>query len=189
MDNALHRQWAYVRREYYYVFRAGIATSVIVVSYPFTPVFWWWFALRCLHGFAVSMLFAISEAWIVRFAEGPYRSRILALYTSILAASFGGGPALISLTGTAGPAPFLIGAAILLVATIPVLFVRDAPVDSADEEVHSVVSFAGKAPLLLAAVGIFAIVDAANLRLGADDPALEPPPRDDVEALALTERL
>ena len=142
---------------------AGIATSAIVVSYPFAPIFWWWFGLRCLHGFAVSMLFAISEAWIVRFAEGPYRSRILALYTSILAASFGGGPALISLTGTAGPAPFLIGAAILLAAIIPVLFVRDAPIDSADEEVHSVVSFAFKAPLLLAAVGIFAIVDAANL--------------------------
>jgi len=142
---------------------AGVATAAIVVTYPFVPVFWWWFGLRFLHGFAVSMLFAISEAWIVRFAEGPYRSRIVALYTSILAASFGGGPILISLTGTATPAPFLIGATILILAIIPVLFVRDAPVDSTDEEVLSVVSFSRKAPMLLAAVAIFAVVDAANL--------------------------
>ena len=101
----------------------ALATGLVILVYPFLSVFWWWFALRNLLGFFVSTIFAISEAWIVKFAEGPYRSRILALYTSVLAASFGGGPALISLTGIDTALPFVIGAIVLAIATIPIFFV------------------------------------------------------------------
>ena len=145
------------------VIAAGLLTATVILAYPFAPVFWWWFGLRILHGFFVSTLFAISEAWIVRFAEGPYRSRILALYTSVLAASFGGGPVLISFTGIDGAAPFVIGAVILVLATLPIFFVNDEAVDSADEAPLSILGFVRKAPALLIAVGMFAIIDAACL--------------------------
>ncbi len=145
------------------VIGAALLTAAVVFAYPYFPVFWWWFGLRILHGFFVSMLFAISEAWIVRFAEGPYRSRLLALYTSVLSASFGGGPILISLTGIEGHLPFAIGATILALATIPIFFVKDEAVDSVDEAALSVLGFARKAPILLFAVGMFAVIDAAYL--------------------------
>lgn len=142
---------------------AAILTATVILAYPFAPIFWWWFGLRMLHGFFVSTLFTISEAWIVRFAASPYRSRILGVYISVLAASFGGGPALISLTGIETALPFVIGAIILLAATVPIFFVRDAAIDSEDEAPLSVLGFARKAPILLAAVGMFAVIDAANL--------------------------
>lgn len=145
------------------VIAAAILTATVILAYPMAPIFWWWFALRILHGFFVSTLFAISEAWIVRFAEGPYRSRLLAVYTSILAVSFGGGPVLIRFTGIDTALPFVIGAAILLAAAIPILFVQDEAVDSEDEKPLSILGFARKAPILLAAVGMFAVIDAANL--------------------------
>jgi MFS family permease len=145
------------------VIGAAFATAAVIVCYPFAPIFWGWFILRAMQGFFVSVLFAISEAWIVKFAEGPWRSRILALYTSILALSFGGGPLVIGFTGIDGPAPFLIGAVILLLAAVPIFFVRDDAVDSEDETPLSVLGFARKAPILLFAVGMFAIIDAANL--------------------------
>ena len=145
------------------VIGAAILTATVILAYPFAPIFWWWFALRILHGFFVSTLFAISEAWIVRFAEGPYRSRLLAVYTSILAVSFGGGPVLIRFTGIDTALPFVIGAIILLAAAIPILFVQDEAVDSEDEKPLSILGFARKAPVLLAAVGMFAVIDAANL--------------------------
>ncbi len=145
------------------VLGAAFLTGLVIVSYPAVPVFWWWFVLRVAQGFFVSILFAISEAWIVKFSEGPWRSRILALYASIMALSFGGGPAIISFTGVDGPLPFLVGAAVLLIAMLPILFVKDEAVDSEDEKPMSVIAFAGKAPILLFAVGMFAIIDAANL--------------------------
>ncbi len=144
------------------VIGASLVTAAVVLAYPFLPVFWWWFALRALQGFCVAMLFAISEAWVVRFAEGPYRSRLLALYVSVLAASFGGGPIIIAIIGIEGLLPFLIGAAILVLATVPIFFVRDA-IDGGGEDPLSLLGFAGKAPVLLAAVGLFAIIDAAGL--------------------------
>ena len=142
---------------------AALATGAIILVYPYLPVFWWWFGLRMLQGFFVSTLFAISEAWVVKFAEGPYRSRILALYTSVLAASFGGGPALISLTGIDTVLPFVIGALFLAIATVPLFFVKDESIDEKDEAPLSVIGFARKAPIILIAVGMFAIIDAANL--------------------------
>lgn len=145
------------------VIGAAFVVAAVIVSYPYLPIFWAWFGLRALQGFFVSILFAISEAWIVKFSEGPWRSRILAIYASILALSFGGGPVVITFTGIEGPLPFFVGAAILLLATVPIFFVKDEEVDSEDETPMSVLSFARKAPVLLFAVGMFAIIDAANL--------------------------
>ncbi|WP_421694153.1 MFS transporter [Aestuariivirga sp.] len=145
------------------VIGSALVTACVILCYPFFPVFWWWFGLRVLQGFFVSILFAISEAWIVKFSEGAWRSRILALYTSILALSFGGGPAVIGFTGIEGALPFIVGAVVLLFATLPIFFVKDEEVDSEDETPLSVIAFAKKAPILLFAVGMFAILDAANL--------------------------
>lgn len=145
------------------VIGAGLLTAAVIVTYPFLDISPWWFVLRVLQGFFVSILFAVSEAWIVKFAEGAWRTRILAIYSSILALSFGGGPVLITFTGIEGALPFLAGAAILLLAIIPVFFVKDEAVDSEDETPLSVFAFARKAPILLFAIGMFAIIDAANL--------------------------
>lgn len=145
------------------VIGAAILTAIVICAYPFAPIFWAWFGLRILHGFFVSVLFAISEAWIVKFAEGPWRARILALYTSIMALSFGAGPSLISITGIEGALPFLIGSVILASATIPMFFVKDEEVDEEDERALSVLGFVRKAPVLIIAVTAFAVVDAAFL--------------------------
>jgi MFS family permease len=143
---------------------AAFLVAVIILAYPFLAIFWWWFGLRLLHGFAVSVLFATSEAWVVKFSEGRWRSRILALYASVLALSFGGGPAIISFTGIDSIAPFAIGAAVLLAATIPIFFLRDPdPAKSKTDGALSALAFAPKAPLLLAAVCLFATIDAACL--------------------------
>ncbi len=145
------------------VIAAALLAAAVVLAYPFFPVFWWWFGLRMLQGFLVATLFSVSEAWVVRFAEGPYRSRLLALYVSVLAASFGGGPILIGIFGIEGLWPFVIGAAILVLATVPIFFLRDDAIDGAGDDPLSLLGFARKAPMLLAAVGLFAIIDAACL--------------------------
>ena len=145
------------------VIGAAFMTALVIIAYPFAPIFWAWFGIRILHGFFVSTLFAISEAWIVKFAEGPWRSRILALYTSVLALSFGGGPYLISFTGIEGALPFIVGAVVLASASIPILFVKDEAVDEEDESALSVFGFITKAPILILSVAAFAIIDAAFL--------------------------
>ena len=73
---------------------------------------------------------------------------------------------MISLIGVEGWRPFLIGAGVLLIGMIPLMLVRDTPIESAGEEHRpSLLTFIPKAPVLLAAVGMFAIFDAATLSL------------------------
>ena len=146
------------------VIAAALLCALVVIAYPYTPLYWWWFGLRFLHGVFAAALFSISEAWIVRFAVGPYRSRIVAIYTSMMAVSFGGGPAIIYWTGAGTALPYYIGAAVLGLALIPVLFVQDGATEADDPSAaRSAFSFAPRAPLLLAAVAMFGVFDSANL--------------------------
>ncbi len=149
------------------VIGAAIISALLVLAYPFTPIFWAWFIVRFLQGLAVSTLFAISEAWVVEAADGPYRSRLVALYSTVLALSFGCGPAVIAVTGIDGLLPFAVGAAVLTAATVPVLLLRDLPDHASHatpaEGMPSFLGFFSKAPILLLAVCVFGIFDAAVL--------------------------
>jgi len=44
---------------------AALLTGTLIVTYPFIPIFWGWFAMRLIQGSAVAVLFSVSEAWVV----------------------------------------------------------------------------------------------------------------------------
>lgn len=146
---------------------AAILTAALILTYPFIPIFWGWFVMRVIQGFAVAILFSVSEAWVVEAASGPWRSRIMAVYTGVLSLSFGLGPALISLTGVDTMLPFFIGSAVLLAGTVPIFFYRQTETfaPEAGSSGLSIFGFARLAPILLVGVGMFGIIDAANLGL------------------------
>jgi len=146
---------------------AALLTAALIITYPFMEIFWGWFAMRLIQGFAVAILFSVSEAWVVEAATGPARSRIMAVYTGVLSLSFGLGPALISLTGIDSFLPFGIGAVFLLAGTVPMFLYRPTEAFAPDRESSglTIFGFAQAAPILIAAVGMFGIIDAANLGL------------------------
>ena len=125
-----------------------------------------WFGLRLLTGMSTSILFVLSEAWIVRFAGDKHRGKIVALYGSILSASFGAGPALISWIGIHGWLPYIIATVVLLLGMIPLSMIRDnSKLQYEETETSGIFSFMVKAPMLLCAVGVFSIFDASTLSL------------------------
>jgi MFS family permease len=145
---------------------AAFTTAMIVLSYKILWSIEWWFVLRFLQGMCVSTLFVLSESWIVKFAEDGHRGKIVAIYASVLSASFACGPLLISIIGVEGWRPFLIGAAVLVSAMAPLASVNEPKVDRrSDDRRPSLWSVILKAPILLAAVGIYAVFDAATLSL------------------------
>jgi MFS family permease len=84
----------------------------------------------------------------------------------VLSASFGAGPAIIAWIGIDGWAPFIIGAIVILLGVIPLSLVQEDH-SGQPEETHpsGFFDFMPRAPMLLAAVGAFAIFDAATLSL------------------------
>ena len=145
---------------------AAAVTALVVLSYKIFDSLEAWFLIRLVHGMTLSTLFVLSEAWIVGSAGEKNRGKIVAIYASILSGSFGAGPLLIGFIGIEGWTPFIIGASVITVGLIPFFFIRDKDQSEPEETAPSgIVSFAPKAPMLLAAVGAFAIFDAATLSL------------------------
>src|SRR5690606_7015548 len=105
------------------------------------------------------------EAWIVRFAGHAHRGRIVAMYGSVLSASFGAGPALIGWSGIDGWTPFVVGALVILAGVAPLTLVREErSAKPGESRASGLFAFAGKAPALLAAVGAFAILTRPRCR-------------------------
>lgn len=126
-----------------------------------------WFAVRFVQGVAAATLYVLSEAWIVRFAGDRHRGRVVAVYASLLSASFAVGPVVVSLVGVDGWAPFVWGVAVLLAGTVPLFSVNDSRALEAPEATShvGVIQFAPLAPVLLGTVGVFAIMDASLMAL------------------------
>lgn len=145
---------------------AALATSVLILSYKAFDTLAAWFVLRLLQGMSISTLFVLSEAWIVGFAGSGHRGKIVAIYGSILSASFGAGPALVGWIGIEGWTPFVLGSIVILLGVIPLTLVEEENTVRPEEtQASGIIEFAPKAPMLLAAVGAFAIFDAATLSL------------------------
>ncbi|MFT5112004.1 MAG: MFS family permease [Parasphingorhabdus sp.] len=145
---------------------AALITAFLVLGYKIFDSLEAWFILRLLQGMSISTLFVLSEAWIVQFSSDQHRGRIVAIYGSILAASFGAGPALIGWIGIHGWAPFIIGFIVVLAGVVPLFYIDESKSPAAEETAaSSIMSFMPKAPTLLLAVVIFGIYDAAVLSL------------------------
>ncbi len=145
---------------------AALVTALLTIAYKVFDDLAAWFVIRLLMGMTISTLFVLSEAWIVRFSSAAHRGRVVAIYGSVLSASFGAGPALVSWIGIEGWTPFVVGALVLLLGVGPLALVREErALEPTATRTSGLFTFAGKAPLLLAAVGVFAIFDAATLSL------------------------
>lgn len=145
---------------------AAIVSGFVILSYKVFDNLSAWFLIRLIQGMSISTLFVLSEAWIVGSAGDHNRGKIVAIYSSVLSGSFGAGPLLISFIGIEGWLPFALGAAVVFLGAIPFFFIREETTSAPEETVPSgIFDFAPKAPVLLAAVGIFAIFDAATLSL------------------------
>jgi MFS family permease len=125
-----------------------------------------WFPLRFLLGSAVLPLYVLSEVWIIALAPERQRGRILGIYTSIISIGFAAGPLCLTLVGSEGWTPFLVGTGAFLVCA---LFMGAAaprlPTISAGAEGASVRGFFPQAPGLLLAVFVVSAFEQAMLSL------------------------
>ena len=144
---------------------AAVGTGFLLLCYKMFDNLGAWYVIRLLQGMSIATLFVLSEAWIVGSTSDDHRGKVVAIYASILSASFGAGPALIGFIGVEGWAPFVIGALCIAAGVIPVSMIRDTQNTPEETETSSLMSFVPKAPMLIAAVGCFSIFDAATLSL------------------------
>lgn len=109
-----------------------LAATTLVALGLFQDVYLW-FPLRFLLGASAAMLWSASEAVINDLAHDNWRGRIIGIYGSAGAAGFAMGPLVLVATGTKGLTPFVVTAALVMIASLPLLWLRDDGRDDSQE--------------------------------------------------------
>ncbi|MBB3917867.1 MFS transporter [Rhizobium fabae] len=144
---------------------AVLISALSALGFYYAQEFWMWFPLRfAFHG-ATTTLFILSEFWINAASPPSKRGFVLGIYATVLSLGFAAGPLLFSLLGSDGIFPFLIGAAAILLAAIPIFIARDeSPILEEKPELHFM-RYVLLVPTATAAVFIFGAVEAGGLSL------------------------
>lgn len=124
-----------------------------------------WFAIRFLGGLVGSVLFVVTETWIIEITPRVHHGRVMGFYNTTLALSFALGPLMLSMTGTQGTLPFLAGIGLMVLAGFPLLWAGSYVTNSSDNPGFGVVSFAFVAPLLALACFVVAFKELATTSL------------------------
>lgn len=131
----------------------SILAALSLIAIAWAQDIWAWMPLRFLLGVFANPLYVISETWLLAITPAARRGRIMGLYSSVVSGGFALGPLSLSLAGTEGWPPFLIGIIAFLVCGLTVLAVaRRLPDMPQEGEATSVGGFFMLAPLLLFAV-------------------------------------
>lgn len=145
---------------------AFAALAVTALTFPLYPLIensLIWFPLRAVNGFFFASLFIASEFWITSIAPPKRRATVMGIYATCLSIGFALGPAVLTLIGTQGLAPFLTGTAIVTCAIFPVLMpgtLRPAPHEETKE--HVLFKVIRIAPVAILAAVIFGAIESSN---------------------------
>ena len=145
----------------------ALAILVLAAALPlfYLSPFWAWFILRLVGGAAVTTTFVLSEFWISSAAPPARRGVIMGIYASVLSGGFALGPVILSLTGTQGLLPFLVGSVVLMLGIIPVLCGMPVAPKLDRRESHSFGRFLFLAPAATGAALLFGTIETGAFAL------------------------
>jgi MFS family permease len=144
------------------------AVLTLTVTLPlFKAIFLFpvWFPLRFVFSASLGVLFVLSEYWINAAAPPARRGFVMGIYATVLALGFAVGPALLSLVGTSGWAPYLVGAGLFLLGLIPLAAARGISPVIDKGGGRTILSFLLAAPAATLAALVFGMVETGAFAL------------------------
>ncbi|MCR6725241.1 MULTISPECIES: MFS transporter [Agrobacterium] len=144
---------------------AVVISALSALCFYFADAFWMWFPLRIVFHGATTTLFILSEYWINMTAPPKKRGMVLGIYATGLAVGFAVGPLLFSVVGSEGILPFIVGAAIILLAAIPIFMARGESPELDEHPNHHFIRYVWLVPMASAAAFVFGSVQAGGLSL------------------------
>ena len=133
-----------------------VALALLFIIAGLFPNVWFWFPLRLVIGSATGLLWIASEALINELAVERWRGRIIAIYSSLGAAGFALGPLLLIFTGSDGMGPFVTTSLMVLMAGLPLFFVKHQREQYPDDGSQGVWKVFLLAPVIMLANVVYA---------------------------------
>ncbi|PPR27961.1 MAG: putative MFS-type transporter YcaD [Alphaproteobacteria bacterium MarineAlpha10_Bin1] len=145
-----------------------VAISIGVISLgavAFTDPYTVWFPLRFILGGTIFLSLIASDIWVAQGSSTPRRGLMIAIYGTSITGGMAAGTLLVPLVGSDGTFPILIGAAILAGAALPLLITYGPAPAMAQAVKLNARALLLVAPLLVAGVFAFGVVDSSALSL------------------------
>ena len=139
------------------------AAGLIVAGY--LHAVWLLFAIRFVIGVGMSLHWVISETWLNDVAPEASRGLLAGIYSALMGLGFAIGPVILGITGSEGSYPFVISAAVVLIAGAPLLLVRGMSPAMHHQPGQTVLGVLKLAPVIMLASVISGVVDTATLAL------------------------
>jgi MFS family permease len=124
---------------------------------------WLWFPLRILLGAASETLFVVSETWLNSLSTDENRSKTMGIYTAALSLGFALGPLILSIVGSSGFLPYLVGSVLALLAALLIANPKVSAPPITDKPHGSPLHYLALAPVALAATVLNAAIESAGL--------------------------
>jgi MFS family permease len=144
---------------------AIVLAAASMLAIYLTPPPWPWFAFRFAFGIAISLLFVVSEFWINALVDDGRRGLVMGLYGTVLSIGFAAGPALLTVTGTEGFAPYGVTLLLFGLGAIPVFFAAGAAPRVIDRSRRPFLSILFAAPAATMAGLTFGAVESTGFGL------------------------
>lgn len=145
---------------------AAVALGIVsFLGFLVVEPIWAWFLLRFVFGVALTVLFVLSEYWINAAAPEERRGLVLSIYVTALSLGFAAGPQILTLVGTAGPAPYFLGSALFALSMLPVLVARGIAPTIEEEPSRGFATFLWAAPAATLAALVFGAAETGAFAL------------------------
>lgn len=126
---------------------------------------WFWFVVRFVIGVGMSLHWVISETWINHATAEGRRGFVAGVYSALMGLGFAAGPVILGVTGSDGALPLVVSALIVLLAGVPLYWLRGASPAMGHATGHSLLGILRLAPVIMLASVISGFVDTATLAL------------------------
>jgi MFS family permease len=133
------------------IYLSTAVLSGLTLSLPFLPIMPAWFVVRFLEGVAAAVGWIITETWVNLMATESNRTRVIAVYATVLAVGFAIGPLVIRIVGIDGVLPFGVIAVLLAVSALPIVWARDVAPPTPGHSTHGVLRLIAAAPVIMLA--------------------------------------
>jgi MFS family permease len=143
---------------------ALLVAALSLAAFILTEDYWAWLFIRIIFGATLTTLFVISEYWINAVAPPGRRGVVMGFYTTTLAIGFAIGPLILLITGVAGPKPFLVGIALIVIGMLPIAVNQSAPQIEQETKIPVSVFFT-MAPVATLAALLHGAIETASMSL------------------------
>ncbi|MGY3802719.1 MFS transporter [Pigmentibacter ruber] len=149
----------------FFIFFCVVVSILSFFSFYFTQVLLFWFLLRFIFGACLDAIFVASETWIAELSNDQIRGRIMGIFSSCLSIGYFTGAGILTITGSQGLLPFIVGSIFLALVLVPLFIAKNKIPNITTEEKTPLIPIILSTPIAMFAAVVYGYLETSAFNL------------------------